>query len=88
MINKYKSKEVVEAEQFLGQQMEIATVCGLDPTKICGCLMIDGPAHKVHIHVTILTGFIISPGVWVIKGSEGLDVLTNEEFINKYDQLS
>lgn len=82
---------IIQAEQFLGQQMEIVQVMGLDPTKLCGCLMIGGPYQLPHFHIPPNKGYVVSPGNWVIRhkqeGKEDVLVaMSNEDFNKLYKQ--
>lgn len=81
----YKTRKTISAEQF--RSKEIKGVQGLDPQKLCGCVMYGNP-HNVypHVHPAIGCSKLVSDGDYVIDlGDDLFDVMTKEEFEKEYE---
>lgn len=71
---KFRKKPVViEAEQwFPGKHVD--GVCGDDPNKLCGSVLVGGLEDNAHLkpHVHTLEGiYAVTPGDWIITGVKG-----------------
>lgn len=91
-MKRYRRKEIVEAIQWkrcMGINQP-SFVQGTDDTKLCGCVIIGGPYNKPHIHETdnIFTGWILNNRDWIVITGDGKRmVMTNEEFVDIYEDI-
>jgi len=68
---KYRPKKsaIVEAKQWF-PGVKIDGVCGDDPNKICGCVLVGLDGNKPHIHRG-MAYVPISEGNWIVKDADG-----------------